>query len=47
MASVIAKDCDNDLKEASIAGFVTEFVSYIPTLYFGIDIIRNITKKHE
>lgn len=47
MASVIAKDCDNDLKEASITGFATEFVSYIPTLYFGIDIIRSITRKHE
>ena len=47
MAAVIAKDCDNDLKEASIAGFATEFLSYIPTLYFGMDIIRSITKKHE
>jgi hypothetical protein len=47
MASVVAKNCDNDLKEASIAGFATEFVSYIPTLYFGVDIIRSITRKHE
>lgn len=47
MSSVVAKDCSNDLKEASIAGFVTEFLSYVPTMYFGLDIIRNITRKHE
>jgi hypothetical protein len=47
MASVIAKDCDNDLKEASITGVITEFLSYVPTMYFGLDIIRTITKKHE
>lgn len=47
MSSVVAKDCDNDLREASIAGFATEFASYIPTLYFGVDIIKSITRKHE
>ena len=47
MSSVVAKDCDNDMKEASIAGFATEFLSYLPTLYFGVDIIRKITRKHE
>jgi hypothetical protein len=47
MGSVVAKDCENDLKEASIAGFGTEFLSYLPTLYFGVDIIRSITRKHE
>lgn len=47
MSSVVAKDCDNDLREASIAGFATEFASYIPTLYFGVEIIKSITRKHE
>ena len=45
MTSVIGRDCDNDLIELSIAGLGTEFIAYIPTLYFGWDIIRKLTKK--
>jgi hypothetical protein len=47
LSSVVAKNCDNDLVEVGIAGFITELLSFIPTLYFGLDILRSMTKKHE
>lgn len=47
LTSVIARNCDNNMMEVSIAGFVTELASYIPTIYFGWDILRDITRKHE
>jgi hypothetical protein len=31
----------------SLASFLTELVSFIPTAYFGIDILRKIIKKHD
>lgn len=46
LSSVVAKNCDNDLVEVGIAGFITELVSFVPTLYFGMDILRSMTKKH-
>ena len=45
LSTVIAKDCDNNLIEASLAGFVTEFICYVPTMYFGFDIIKNLDRK--
>ena len=45
MATVIERNCDNNLIEGSLACFATELVSYIPTVYFGIDLLRNIDKK--
>lgn len=47
LTSVIAKDCDNNMMEVSIAGFATELVSYAPTLYFGWDILKSISYKQQ
>ena len=43
MLSVINRSCDNNLNEANLGALITEIVSYLPTLYFGLDILKKIT----
>jgi len=47
LTSTIERNCDNNLIEASLVCFATEVVSYIPTVYFGIDIFKNLDKKNK
>ena len=47
MTAVIERSCDNNLLEGSLACLATELVSYIPTMYFGMDILRNIDKSNQ
>lgn len=47
MTSVIRHNCNNNLGLANLGGLVFELISYLPTFYFGWDILRKITKKHK
>lgn len=46
LTSTIDRNCDNNLIEGSYLCLATELFSYLPTLYFGIDILRTMTRKH-
>lgn len=45
LTSVIGTNCDDNFVEISIIGLATEFVSYLPTAYFGRMIIKSLNEK--
>ena len=41
----ITKDCDSNMYAPGLAIFISELVSFFPTLYYGLDIYKKMQTK--
>jgi hypothetical protein len=47
LSKQITKDCDNNLYAPGIAIFVSELISFFPTVFYGLNILKNMIKKQK